>query len=347
MFDYNSPNPHFEEKNITSKDLYTKLDKALALKGMTADDLGGIDFYGILRKTKNLLEYDKQLDREGGSALWFRELVAIVLPEFVIDYIEEVDAFFYDDEPQGNFYISLNPYEFDREWEDIRDFYFKCHGHYYTFRIFYDDMMSNMHSVVAVVNNWMEILGRPERFYEIFMGSIYYFCANPKYFSELILDYGIPARTVTFLQPFDTVGYLRKFNLLEDRVKIHKYGGYKDDVSGIFVVTPKANQQTSNKIAEWMKQQQPIFSQIIDNKKKMSDIVLQVIHIRNLFVAVARDGIYNKGFVAHLYETRPLWSNYEYEILLAKYPTTNHVKELLSEVFNIDSLVEQVTCQCG
>ena len=337
----------YKEKNITWKDLYIKLNKALPLKEITTNNLEKISFYSILSKSNNLLEYDKQRDREGGSALWFRELVAIVSPEFVIDYIEEVDAFFYEDEPQGNVYISLNPYEFDREWEDIRDFYFKCNGYYYTFRIFYNTAKDNMHSIVAIVNNWMEILGRPERFYEIFMGSICYFCANPKYFNELILEYEIPARMVTFLQPFDTVGYLRKFNLLEDRLKVHKYGGYKDDVSGIFVATPKANQQTSNKIAEWIKQQQPLFARIISNRKKMSDTIIQAIHIRNLFIAVARDGIYNKAVVAHLYKYRPLWSNSEYEYLIAKYPTINFLNELLAEIFNVSTLVSDVSCQCN
>jgi hypothetical protein len=169
-----------------------------------------------------------------------------------------------------------------------------------------------------------------------------YFSADPQYFDEFITNYAVPAKLVTFFQPFNVKQHLQNLGLLEELLKVREHEGYFSRTSERLIPVPKAAHQTSQQMCEWLRAQYTVILTEIMMSHDVTHVIAQVVRVRNLFILLARDGIHYRCVVDSLYKRSPLWGESHCQLLLKKYPSAQNIEQCVADVLNIDGLLQEV-----
>lgn len=179
------------QKNLTLVELYPKLIKALVISSNEAGKTQTTDFHSLIAFGKNCVQWSKK-DSDTSRFEWFSELVKINAPDLELEELET------DSECINDSVICLNEGSLASD-DSYWPYYFQCQGQTYCFRLSSQDIRA----IAVVVDNWMKMLGRPARCYELFYldddgHDEFFFSADPQYFQKLIEEYAIPAKRIDF-----------------------------------------------------------------------------------------------------------------------------------------------------
>jgi len=171
-----------------------------------------------------------------------------------------------------------------------------------------------------------------------------FFGADELLFDQLIKDIDYPCRKVNFFEPLQpTTEFLQ---IESDLNKIISDQGFYSIIQlDHFVDLSKQMRGTSRDQADWL------VSMIPEMQARASlpseDTFTQALQVRNLFVALAREMIYDKRWVNQLNGLKPLWTK-EYAVIQMsshnRQSSDGSLIMILKVFFDADGLLNDLSC---
>lgn len=170
-----------------------------------------------------------------------------------------------------------------------------------------------------------------------------FFSANEQLFDRLIEEIGLPCRKVQFFEPPQTAEFL---NIEPEFNQIMTDQGFQSKIRpDHFVDISKQMRVSSKEQTEWL------VSMIPEMQAQASlpceDAFAQALNVRNLFVALAREMIYDKRWVNQLYERKPLWTKEHAITQMSKreqHPSHWSRAMILEVFFDPEGLIHDFKC---
>lgn len=171
-----------------------------------------------------------------------------------------------------------------------------------------------------------------------------FFSVNEQLFDQLIEEIGLPYRKVQFFEPLQpTTEFL---NIETEFNQIMTDQGFQSKIQpDHFVDLSKQMRGISRDQATWL------VSMIPEMQAQASlpseDIFAQALNVRNLFVALAREMIYDKRFANQLNGRKPLWTKEHAITQISKryeQPSDWSLAMILNVFFDPDGLVSDFKC---
>jgi len=216
-------------------------------------------------------------------------------------------------------------------------FIYTASGEYYETLASVFSLVLKQHNPHLALYYFPEDYGRYDDSYD-------FFSANEQLFDQLIEEIGLPYRKVKFFEPLPaTAAFLaiepELTQILQDR-------GFQSAIKPDVVVDITQHMcRTSAKSAEWLVSMIPEMQAWASLPS--ADAFAQALHVRNLFVALAREMIYDKGFANQLNGLKPLWTKEHAVIQMSSHDQQSSDGSLLAilEVFFApDGLLNDLNC---
>lgn len=237
----------------------------------------------------------------------------------------------------------VNP---ELEWQSTRNFYFRCDVQYYHFFIYNfmgSEWINNL-SIMAVFQQILKHFNINKVVYSLgdnnsWGGNEIYFSAHPEKFEKLNQILQTPCENIAifFTPEAKTLEFL---NIKMQYKQIIANRGFTSALNQNFVTVPETQSETSREAKEWL-------INMIDEMRgqalqhlKQTDFSQKAIKIRNLFISLAWNTIYDICVANELKGRFPLWQSnrYQDDILDQQQQIA-----LLDDIFNPEDLAKHLT----
>lgn len=264
----------------------------------------------------------------------FNELIFEQYFDSPVEWLDEYDS--EDISPENIIHINhVNP---DLEWPRINYFTFKTNDQYYRFFIY--DYWYNESSFLAIFNHMLKWFGSNKAVYSLdemddyYGGDSVYFSADADKFDKLNQILNIPCIPSIFFIPETTS---HAFLKIESEYKqIIQQGGFLSSLTQSFVSIPKPQSLVSKDAEQWLASMDNEMRSRASSFLSHQDFLQQALNVRNLFISIALNLIYDLCVANELKKKFPLKQTDSY--------TTQNLthSQLLSLIFDQQDIISHL-----
>lgn len=234
--------------------------------------------------------------------------------------------------------IHINQVNPDLEWKNINYFTFKNNDQYYRFFIY--DYWDNEPSFLAIFNHILKRFGSNKAVYSLgemddyYGGDSVYFSADAVKFDQLNQILNIPCIPSTFFIPeAKSPAFLK----IESEYKlIIQQGSFLSSLTQSFVSIPKPQSLVSKDAEQWLASMDNEMRSRASSFLSHQDFLQQALNVRNLFISIALNLIYDLCVANELKKKFPLKQTDSY--------TTQNLthSQLLSLIFDQQDIISHL-----
>lgn len=321
----------WQAKNLDPETIWQQLIDAQAVAADAEFDPQE-DFINLFLAHNNHITHGRRSDER------FNELI---FEHYFDSPVEWLDEYELEDISPENI-IHINHVSPDLEWGNVSYFIFKTNDQYYRFFIY--DFMGrdwiNNPSFLAVFNQILKLFYSNKAVYSLdemedyYGGDSVYFSADADKFEQLNQILNIPCIPSTFFIPETTSPAF--FKIEYEYQQIIQQGGFLSSLTQSFVSIPKPQSLVSKDSEQWIASMDNEMRSRASSFLSHQDFLQQALNVRNLFISIALNLIYDLCVANELKKKFPLKQTDSY--------TTQNLthSQLLSLIFDQQDIISHL-----